>query len=76
MVDWRRGDELVENANKAPRKIDGQRTTENEITDYMMTMRDTLLAHIARGDTIEDVVRILNKALEQRMLRIMRESAA
>lgn len=56
--------------------ISGQRTTEEDVTDYMLTMRDTLLAHQARGDTLEDVVRILNKALRHRMQREKRERAA
>lgn len=56
--------------------IDSQRTTDTDITDHLMTMRDALLAAKAEGKELDDVIQDFNRAIQKRMLRIMRGSAA
>lgn len=56
--------------------IDGQRTTEKEITDHLITMRDALLAAKAEDKSLDDVIADFTRAIRKRMLRMLREDAA
>lgn len=53
-----------------------QRTTDADLLDYQITLRDALLAAKAEGKDLEDVIRDLNRAIRQRLLREKRERAA
>lgn len=54
----------------------GRVTPEHDITDHMMTLRDSLLAAKAEGKDLDDVIKDMNRAIRQRLLREKRESAA
>ena len=49
--------------------IEGQRTTDRDTTDYLIKLRDSLLAHKARGETLDDAIRGLSRAIRARMLK-------
>jgi hypothetical protein len=55
---------------------DGRVVHEHDNTDHLMTLRDSMLGYIARGETLRDVVKELDKAIAARLLREKRERAA
>lgn len=56
--------------------IDGQRTTERDRLDDLITMRDCLLGYLARGESLQTAIRELDAAIKTRSLREKRERAA
>lgn len=46
-----------------------QRTTEANKTDSLITLRDSLLAHKARGEDLDDVINGLSHAIKIRIAR-------
>lgn len=56
--------------------MNGRVTHEHDITDHMMTLRDALLAAKAEGKDLDEVIRDMNRAIRQRLLREKREFAA
>lgn len=56
--------------------IDGQRTTDQDVIDYKMTLLEMLLAAKAEGQDIDDLIRDLQRSIKRGLLREKRERAA
>lgn len=56
--------------------IDGQRTTDQDVIDYKMTLLNTLMAAKAEGQDIDDLIRVLQRSIKRGLLREKRERAA
>lgn len=55
--------------------IDGQRTTDQDVIDYKMTLLEMLLAAKAEGQDIDDLIRDLQRSIKRGLLREKRERA-
>ena len=56
--------------------IDGQRTTEEDITSDTMLLLECLEAALAEGKDLPGLIRDIRRALKRRLLREKRERAA
>jgi hypothetical protein len=54
----------------------GRVVHDHDNVDHLITLRDSMLGYIARGESLRDVVRELDKAIQARLLREKRERAA
>lgn len=52
-----------------------QRTTEQDVIDYKMTLLETLLTAKAEGQDLDDVIRVLRKSIKRGLAREKRDRA-